>query len=353
MTALAHEHAVPVDVRGLSFAHLRSLTDAGGLYEHAKGSMPRPEHGYCLDDVARALVVVCREPGSALDDLREQYLSFVLAAQDPDGRFHNRRQTDLSWSDEPSVEDCWGRALWGLGTAVARTPGLRVRALSAFDDGARLRSPHRRAMAFAALGAAEVLAVLPQHDAAKRLIVDAAAAIGRPTLDKAWPWPEPRLSYANAALPDALLAAGVALDAPGLVADGLGLLSWLLDQQTRDGRLSMVPVGGRGPGETEPGFDQQPIEVAALADACARAHLIARRQQWATGIELAAAWFGGANDSGASLFGPDGGGCDGLERAGRNENQGAESTLALLSTLQQARNATARASGGPQSPTTV
>ncbi|MBW4722327.1 hypothetical protein [Saccharothrix obliqua] len=32
-----------------------------------------------------------------------------------------------------------------------------------------------------------------------------------------------------------------------------------------------------------------------------------------------------------------GGGCDGLSRDGRNRNQGAESTLALLSTLQHAR----------------
>jgi hypothetical protein len=31
-----------------------------------------------------------------------------------------------------------------------------------------------------------------------------------------------------------------------------------------------------------------------------------------------------------------GGGYDGLERHGRNENQGAESTLAMLSTAQQA-----------------
>ena len=54
-----------------------------------------------------------------------------------------------------------------------------------------------------------------------------------------------------------------------LVADGLGLLDWLLDRQTRDGHLSVVPVGGWGPGDTEPAFDQQPIEVAALADACA------------------------------------------------------------------------------------
>ena len=344
MTAPPREAVLRAPVPSPDFTHLRRLTDAGGLYEHADGSTPRPEHGYCVDDVARGLVVVCREPGSALDDLRELYLAFVLAAQDAEGRFHNRRHTDLSWSDDPSVEDCWGRALWGLGTAVARNPELRVRALEAFDRSARLRSPHRRSMAFAALGAAEVLAVLPSHDGAKRLIVAAAAVIGRPALDKAWPWPEPRLSYANAALPDALLAAGVALDAPGLVADGLGLLSWLLDTQTLDGHLSVVPVGGRGPGESGPGFDQQPIEVAALAEACARAHLIARRQRWATGIELAAAWFDGANDAGTSLRGPEGGGCDGLERTGRNENQGAESTLALLSTLQQARYTAACAS---------
>jgi hypothetical protein len=50
-------------------------------------------------------------------------------------------------------------------------------------------------------------------------------------------------------------------------------------------------------------------------------------------------WFLGVNDSGSSLHDPaSGGGCDGLMVDGRNENQGAESTLALLSTLQQARS---------------
>lgn len=323
-----------------SYTHLRRLTDAGGLHEHAEGRVPRWEHGYCVDDVARALLVVCREGDAPeLDDLREQYLAFVLAAQEPDGRFHNRREPDLSWSDTASVEDCWGRALWGLGTAVARVPHLRERALEAFDRGVVLRSPHRRAMAFAALGAAEVLAVLPQHKGARALMTPVAIAVGRPAHDESWPWPEPRLSYANAALPDALLAAGAALDSPSLVADGLRLLGWLLDEQTRDGHLSVVPAGGRGPGEAGPDFDQQPIEVAALADACARAYRIAGRQRWAEGTELAAAWFAGVNDSGTPMHDPaGGGGFDGLERVGRNENQGAESTLALLATLQLARS---------------
>jgi hypothetical protein len=153
-----------------------------------------------------------------------------------------------------------------------------------------------------------------------------------------WPWPELRLSYANALLPDALLAVGAALDAPSLVADGLGLLGWLLDRQTRDGHLSVVPVGGRGPAEAGPGFDQQPIEVAALAQACARAYQIAGRRRWAEGVELAVSWFLGANDTGVPLLDPEtGGGFDGLHQDRRNDNQGAESTLALLTTLQQAR----------------
>lgn len=322
-----------------TFDHLRRLTDAGGLYEHADRTTARPEHGYCVDDVARALVVVCRSD-SDQDDLRLQYLDFVLAAQAPDGRFHNRRGLDLSWSDEPTVEDCWGRALWGLGTAVS-APGcdeVRTAALTAFERGAAWRSPWTRSMAFAGLGAAEVLRTLPESRIARDLLADAAGHIGRPSYDEVWPWPQPRLTYANAVLPEVLLAAGAALDLPLVTADGLMLLGWLLDVQTRDGHLSVVPVGGRGPSDAVGGFDQQPIEVAAVADACARAFAVTDDPRWRDGVELAAAWFAGSNDANTSLMDAvSGGGCDGLEPHGRNENQGAESTLALLSTLQQAQ----------------
>jgi hypothetical protein len=315
------------------FRHLRRLTDAGGLHEHARGTAPHLPHGYCVDDVARALVVVCREGTAEVADLREQYLAFVLAAQDEDGRVRNRRGADLRWRGRPSTEDCWGRALWGLGSA-ADDP----RALAAFELGARLRSPYPRSMAFAALGAAEVVARRPGHRVALDLLASAAELIGPPSAAPGWPWPEPRLTYANAALPDALLAAGAALGAPRLVDDGLALLGWLLDSQTREGRLSVVPSGGRGPVDSAPGFDQQPIEVAALADACARAHALTGDGRWRDGVDRAAAWFLGANDAGVPLHdAASGGGCDGIHRSGRNENQGAESTLALVSTWQHAR----------------
>ena len=211
--------------------------------------------------MARALVVTAREtrPDRRVDRLRRQYLAFVVAAVAPDGRVHNRRGKDLLWSDLPTLEDCWGRALQGLGAVVGSTSGgvpvaERDEALAAFVRAASWRSPHRRATAFAALGAAEVLRARPGTAAAERLLLDAAVVLAeRPrTPEAGWPWPEPRLTYANATVAEALLAAGDVLGRPDLLTRGLDLLAWLAEVQTVDGHLSVVPVGGRGPGTPPP-----------------------------------------------------------------------------------------------------
>jgi hypothetical protein len=330
-------------VSAVSFDHLRRLTDDGGLYEHALLDVPRPEHGYCVDDVARGLVVVCREPIDEADahaDLRAAYLAFVLEAQAPDGRFRNRRAIDLTWSGPATVGDCWGRALWSLGEVVARprSSAEGSSALLAFERGAAWWTPWPRAMAFAMLGAAGVHSAHPDNRAAREMLAVGAQRLSRPAPTDDWPWPEQRLTYANAVIPEALLAAGSALDNDRMIENALVLLEWLVTIQTYLGNLSVVPVGGRGPAEPSTRFDQQPIEVSSLADAAARALSITGDARWSQVITMAAAWFDGANDSGTVLHDPvTGGGFDGLEARGRNENQGAESTLALLSTMQHAR----------------
>jgi hypothetical protein len=324
------------------FGHLERLTDDRGLFEHALGAVPRREHGYCVDDVARGLVVVCREPypGPVVRRLARCYLDFVLGAIEPAGACHNRMAVTGQWGDEAGVGDWWGRALWGLGVAAAsaHTPGMRARALGGFRIAAQRRSPHVRSMAFGALGAAELLGKRPEEEAARKLLRDAVAVIGGPAQDPQWPWPEERLSYSNAAIAEALILAGDALpDSPALH-HGLDLLEFLLCTETRDGHLSVTPAGGRGRNDAGPGFDQQPIEVAAIAGACASAFLVTRQPRWLVGVSLAWAWFLGDNDSATPMFDPHtGGGYDGLERGGRNLNQGAESTLAMLATAQQAR----------------
>ncbi len=53
---------------------------------------------------------------------------------------------------------------------------------------------------------------------------------------------------------------------------------------------------------------------------------------------LAVGWFLGDNDSEIPMYDVgNGAGYDGLEPFGRNDNRGAESTIAAISTLQQAR----------------
>jgi hypothetical protein len=107
--------------------------------------------------------------------------------------------------------------------------------------------------------AAEILATQPGHAPARRLLADTATTIGPAGVDSRWLWPEPRLGYANAVLAEALIVSGRHLGRGAATAKGLRLLAWLLAQETRQGHLSVTPVGGWAPGEPRPGFDQQPI----------------------------------------------------------------------------------------------
>ena len=327
-----------------SYAHLAALTDATGVFEHAEFDIPRRSHGYCVDDVARALIVAVREPDQTpgLASLTETSLRFLEAAVVPTGAAHNRMAVDGAWSDEPGIGDWWGRALWALGIASAQAESTftRMRARHLFHRGTVADSPHLKAMAFAGLGAAAVVQARPNDLPAFAMLSRAVDAVpaADPLESGDWPWPQPRLTYANAAVAELLIAAGPLLRRPALLRRGLDLLEFLLAAETVDGHLSVTGSNGRGPGEAGPQFDQQPIEVAAMADACARAFDATGDPRWVAAVELCWGWFLGANDSGTVMVDlASGAGYDGLERAGRNENRGAESTLAALSTLQQVR----------------
>jgi hypothetical protein len=318
------------------------MTDERGLFEHALNDRPRHEHGYCVDDVARGLVVTLHEPhpGLGVERLAVRYLSFTVEAVNFDGRVRNRMNTAGVWTDEPTVEDCWGRALWGLGTAATLAPraSMRASALEAFKRAATRRSPELMSMTFAALGAGELLKGNPTEECARELLRDFAALIDVVDVDAEWPWPEARMRYSNGHVVQALILAGSLLPDPEVLNHGLLLLGFLLEAETRNGHLSPTPVGGWGPLETRPGFDQQPIEVSALADACAEAFEVTGNDRWLAGVQMAWNWFCGDNDLQIEMVDSEtGAGFDGLESDGRNSNQGAESTIAAISTAQQAR----------------
>lgn len=324
--------------RALVLDHLAALSTPTGLYEHALLTRPRIEHGMCVDDVARALVVTARVPApdARTRSLTTVYLDFLLDAQVPDGRSRNRRDAAGSWLDVATTEDHWGRSLWALATAAVHgsDPGLARAATQGATRALAARSTHLRATAYAALGAALLLAADGTNRVARAHLHAARRSLPARTTGE-WLWPEARLSYANPVVPEAMIAVGHVLGDVELLGRGIVLLRWLVDLQTPHGHLSVVPVGGLSPGQPLPAFDQQPIEVAALAEAAATAWRTTHRDEWLSVLELAVAWFEGENDSGTPLReARTGGGRDGLERDGANENQGAESTLAWLATVQ-------------------
>lgn len=322
------------------FEHLQRMTDHRGLWEHALHSTPRQEHGYCTDDNARALIVVSRQPNPSpqLIEMATVYLAFLRDAQLSGGGFHNRRSSDGEWVDKKGSDDSQGRALWALGTVARNGPDASMRqvGLDVFDRLPGFHSPHLRPNAFAVLGLSEVLLASPDHQHAGYVLEQ---CVGHLVVrnNVGWPWPEDRLTYDNARIPEALLAAGAVLARDDLIDAGLRLLDWLVAAETRNEHFSFTPVGGWTMGEPRPGFDQQPVEAAAMADACSRAWSLTGDSRWKYRVEQAARWFVGANDTGAALYDPRTGGCgDGLGPDYVNLNQGAESTLAALGVLQQA-----------------
>lgn len=326
------------------YDHLVAMSDELGLFEHAKYDAPRRDHGYCVDDVARALLVAVREPEPSLDleRLTETYLRFVESAIDVDGTCHNRRDVAGEWTDDAALGDWWGRALWGLGAAAARAPRAltRKRALRACFVLAERRSPSPRAMVFAALGVAQIVLSGNDDPRLTALLRDAVTMIPQvqATAPDGWAWPERALRYGNASVAEALIVAGAALGDFALIERGLAALTFLVKTETRDGHLSVTGTRGRTVDDLGAQFDQQPIELAAIADAAARAFDVTGEPHWARTVLLAWEWFTGNNDSAVMMIDLDtGAGYDGLTAIGRNENRGAESTLAALSTQQLAR----------------
>jgi hypothetical protein len=146
-------------------------------------------------------------------------------------------------------------------------------------------------------------------------------------------WFEKGLSYDNARLPQALIAAGLATKTKAHVDAGLRSLRWLVTQQTSPMGL-FRPIGTEGfMDQRQPPrlFDQQPLEASATIDACLAAWRADGDEQWTEEAMRAFAWFLGDNDLSLPLVDIETGSCrDGLHRDRTNENRGGESVVSYL-----------------------
>jgi glycosyltransferase involved in cell wall biosynthesis len=344
----------------LKLAHVSALTDDTGMLQHAIFTIPNRAEGYTTDDNARALIFTALmdqlgadplgQDESANPDWAFRYLAFLEYAFNPEKkRFRNFLGYDHRWMEEQGSEDSHGRALWALGTLLARSanPGSRGAAgrLFEFSLPAVIEFYSPRAGAYALLGIQEYLNAYPgDRDAQKirsvlsRRLLDMYESIQRPD----WRWFEDVVAYGNARLPQAMLVVGSACADEHMISAGLDSLEWLMDTQRCRTNGHFVPIGSQGfyhQGSEQARFDQQPIEAAGAVSACLQAYRVTGDAGWHREAWSAFNWFLGDNDLQVSLYDSDTGGCrDGLHPDRANQNQGAESTLSFLMSLLEMRS---------------
>jgi glycosyltransferase involved in cell wall biosynthesis len=346
----------PADLPEVKLDHILVMTDDTGILQHATFNVPRYADGYCLDDNARALLVMALVEDAGTEDpklvreLTSRYLGFVSYAFNPDtGRFRNFMSYNRNWVEDLGSEDSQGRSVWALGALVGRSsdPGCRSLASQLFQSALHavpgFSSP--RAWAYALLGVDEYLRAFAGDSHIQTILkvlserlLNLYRRTGRPD----FPWFEDRLTYCNARLPNALLVSGAWMEHDEMIAAGLRSLAFLVAEQ-RSAEGYFAPIGSNGfyvRGGRRAAFDQQPVEACATISACLEAQRITGDAQWAEHARRAFNWFVGENQLERPLYDPQTGGCrDGLHADRVNENQGAESSLCFLLSLLEMRAA--------------
>ncbi|MEZ0496857.1 glycosyltransferase family 4 protein [Sphingomonas sp. IW22] len=333
----------------LATVHLDALTDNVGLIQHTQFAVPDRRHGYCLDDNARALLLMAeiarlRPLSSQEDRLALTYAAFVEHAWCPaESRVHNFMGFDREWLDEPGADDAHGRAVWALGAVARHQDPRRLDSWAAarlLDFAPPLNDTSSpRAWAYGLLGIEGFLGRFPGHRGFERLRDNLADRLFQRWSDAAapdWNWFEDRLGYDNAKLCEALLVTGHARSNSRHIQVGLDTLRWLMKLQTAEAG-HFRPIGtdtfGTDRRHPEP-FDQQPLEACSAVSACLIAANVSGDHRWRQEARRAFSWFLGENDLRIPVADAAAGACfDGLHPDRRNANQGAESTLAYLAAL--------------------
>lgn len=333
----------------INLKHLNNLTDAIGIFQHSRFSIPRYSEGYCLDDNARALLFTVQLDDLGIADenvykLSNIYAAFIDYAYDSNKkRFRNFMNFQRQWVEEIGSDDSQGRAVWALGTVVGKSTKkqLQIWATQLFNDAIpcipELTSP--RAWAFGLLGINEYL----QRMSGDRLVLNIRDELVKKLMNlyynvatDDWKWFENYLTYDNAKISQALLVSGYQMKNSEVLEVGLETLKWLMNLQLSE-KGYFSPIGSDGwyfKGQSKARFDQQPVSTCDAILACSEAHRITGDEFWYNLSKTIFEWFFGKNDLGLQLYDATTGGCyDALQVDRVNLNQGAESTLSFLISL--------------------
>lgn len=326
-----------------SLAHIKRLTDDTGIIQHAKFGIPNLKEGYCLDDNARALLMVCmsykqKKNPQALE-LMPIYLSYIHYLQNKDGTFRNFLSFNRNFLDEVGSEDSFGRAIWALGYLLGNAPNdayYQTGKLVFFDAAPNFEKlTSIRGIANTIIGVCYYLKTNPSDEDIKKSLhklTDTLLDHYEQNQSKNWEWFETLLAYDNGILPLALLHAAQILDDEKVAVVAFATMDFLTDHTLKDGYLSII--GNKQwyvKDQVRSRFAQQPLDAQAMVLMYHQAFLLTNDRAYLKKLFTSFLWFLGENDMRMSLYDFETKGCcDGFENYGVNRNQGAESSLAYL-----------------------
>ena len=328
-----------------SFAHIVAMSDGIGTFEHADHSRAARRRGVLHrrhGPGARSPPAASRSPTAPSSGSPGWRTASSPTPRASTARSATGGRPAVAGAAGAVVEDCWGRAMWAFGTAVRTGAG----GLDAPERGVVVRP---RARAAVALATGDGVRRARRGRGARRPTRATSARAGcspTPSTRSAGPaptrrgrGPRRRLTYANAALAEALIAAGALLDRPDVLADGLAALRWLLDPRDASTATCRRPApaaparttgrrcstSSRSRSRRWPTPARAPTPSPAIRSGATASTLASSGSSAPTTSACPSATSTAAPATTASSV-------DGV-----NRNQGTESTLALITTLQHAR----------------
>ncbi|PRY98272.1 glycosyltransferase family 4 protein [Marinilabilia salmonicolor] len=326
-----------------SLTHINRLTDDTGIIQHAKFGIPNLKEGYCLDDNARALLMVLMAYRQIKDlrslELSPVYLSYIHYMQNKDGTFRNFLSFSRNYLDEIGSEDSFGRTIWALGYLLGNAPNDayyqtgRLMFFNAAPNFEKLKSI--RSIANTMIGICYYLRTSPGDDSmTERLRNMAHKLIQQFDANQSpdWQWFESLLAYDNGMLPLALLHSAEILNEDKVLEVAMKSMQFLTAHTLKENYLSVIgnEKWYKKDGERSV-FAQQPVDAMAMVLMYHQAFHVTKDKEFLNKLYTSFLWFLGENDLRLSLYDFETQGCcDGFEVYGVNRNQGAESSLAYL-----------------------
>jgi len=327
--------------------HMKELTTQTGIIQFSVINRPDICSGYTLDDNARALVATCMNLALSGDKTNipaiKKYLGFIKYCQESEGDLLNYVDKGLNFTvqnDAVNLDDSNGRAIWALGyvfSVASLLPGKIITEAKAIIEKSlqHMETVHSaRAMAFAVKGLYHyhLSTKSPESLQLIKTFANRLEKMYEHESVKNWEWFEDWLTYANSAMPEALLYAWLLTDEKKYHDIAISSFKFLLSQTFNENGIEVISnKKWLHKGEKAGHFGEQPIDVAYTIMTLSKFYDVFEDADYRIKMETAFNWFLGENRLHQIIYNPCTGGCyDGLEEFNVNLNQGAESTVSYL-----------------------